>query len=130
MATHAQEIAKTYNSATYTKAADNLRLPYFDWAAAPQQFPAIMSAPNVDIDTPTGLKSVKNPLYRFDFLSVPYPEEWFPTTPGSYDGFFALQPFTLRQPNANNQSRDNLIPPQFAEEGPILTAQIVCSPIY
>ena len=44
MAGHAQAVAKLYptsNRAAYQNAADNLRIPFWDWAAIPQEFPAV-----------------------------------------------------------------------------------------
>jgi len=81
IAGHAQTLAKTYPAATratYQAAADNVRLPFWDWAAIPQRFPDVLTWPTVQITTPTGVKNVTNPLYNYKFLSNPEPPEWFP----------------------------------------------------
>jgi hypothetical protein len=104
MAGFAQTIAKTYKSSTYTKAADTLRLPYWDWAAYPQQFPDVLTWPTVRINPPTGLKNVTNPLYRYKLLTNPEPEAWFPADEGQNDAYLAHQPYALRTSNANNVS--------------------------
>jgi tyrosinase len=127
MAGFAQTIAKGYRSATYTKAADELRFPFWDWAALPQRFPDVMTWPSVRINTPTGLKNVTNPLYRYEFLNHPEPEEWFPTKDG--DAWMAEQPWTVRNADANNQSQFGPINSNLADDGPFLTTQVVSSPI-
>lgn len=72
---HAQEIAKAYNSPVWSKAADELRLPFWDWAAPPQLFPEILTVPTVQVTTAVGVKNGNNPLYRYEFLNVPEPLE-------------------------------------------------------
>lgn len=59
MAEHAQTVAKTYNSETFQTAADNLRMPFWDWAVPNSRFPEIMK-------TPTGKRELPIPyhLYR------------------------------------------------------------------
>lgn len=114
---HAQEAAKAYNSSIWTKAADELRIPYWDWAAPPQLFPEVMTAPTVQITTPTGTKNVKNPLYRYEFLNVPEPLEWFPEDQGFFDAY-QRQPCTLRWPDEEtNTTHAEAINQQFTVEG-------------
>ncbi|KAH8589738.1 hypothetical protein B0O99DRAFT_692298 [Bisporella sp. PMI_857] len=125
MAGHAQTIAKTYPVASrplYQTAADNLRIPYWDWAAFPQRFPDVMTWPTVRINTPTGLVNVTNPLFQYKFLSNPEPEEWFPSTGG--DSFVGSLPTTVRYPDANNKSQSQFINMNFADDGIYLTQAV------
>jgi hypothetical protein len=87
IAKHAQIIAKTYHSELYTKAADELRLPYWDWADLPFTFPDVLSSPTVQVDTPFGLKTVRNPLFQYTFLNHPEAQEWFPTHQGGSEAW-------------------------------------------
>ncbi|TVY34882.1 Polyphenol oxidase [Lachnellula subtilissima] len=116
-----QAAAKTYNSQTYQTAADNFRIPFWDWAAVPQRFPDVMTWPNVSINTPTGIRNVTNPLYRYTFLNHPEPANWFPTDQETYLG---SQPWTIRQPDGNNVSNEATMESQFAQEGQFLSDQV------
>jgi hypothetical protein len=117
-----QNIAKAYNSPEYQTAADEFRIPFWDWAAIPQRFPDVMTWPSVNINTPTGPQNVTNPLYRYTFLNHPEPAAWFPPDEESYLG---SQPWTLRNPDSNNNSIESAINDQFAEEGQFLSDQVV-----
>jgi len=123
----AQDIAKSYHSQEYENAANQLRIPYWDWAAIPQLFPDVMTWESVQINTPTGLENVTNPLYAYKFLNHPEPLEWFPTSEGGIDAFLAEQPETIRYANSNNQSQDADINPNFVEDGQYLTSAVVRS---
>ncbi|PQE08166.1 hypothetical protein CJF31_00008268 [Rutstroemia sp. NJR-2017a BVV2] len=99
LASHAQEIAKTYPSTmypTYQAAADQLRIPYWDWASD-AEIPSVVSAQTVKITTPSGVQTVKNPLYQYNFQHVPLDPNTFPT--GDYDGELATYNFTVRFPD-------------------------------
>ncbi|EER44664.1 polyphenoloxidase [Histoplasma capsulatum var. duboisii H88] len=75
---HAQAIANTYPQmlrAVYQKAATDLRLPYWDWANDPE-LPKSVITPQLNINTPNGLKTIPNPLY--DFAIRPSAQEGFP----------------------------------------------------
>jgi tyrosinase len=69
----AKSVAATFTGTkktTYTTAANNLRLPYWDWAAKPASgstLPATITAATVTVDTPSGSKSIRNPLSRYVF---------------------------------------------------------------
>ena len=71
----AKSIAKTFTGTkktTYTNAANNLRLPYWDWAAKPgsgSTLPTALTAKTVTVDSPSGSKSIPNPLYQHTFKS-------------------------------------------------------------
>ncbi len=57
--------------ATMRKAASTMRWPYWDWAAAPpnggNNLPDIVSSATVVVNTQTGQKTIKNPLYQHTF---------------------------------------------------------------
>jgi len=56
-------------------AAKKLRLPYWDWAqarvAGDSSFPVIMGSSQISVQTPTGWKSIPNPLFKYTFNDVP-----------------------------------------------------------
>ncbi|EPE27541.1 Di-copper centre-containing [Glarea lozoyensis ATCC 20868] len=113
MAQKAQAIAKTYTSdkAAWQTAADKLRSPFWDWAAPPVHFPAVLKAQTVQITTPTGVKSVSNPLYSYKFLNNPEINNWFPSD------YLGTQKRTLRYPNqATNTSNDDFDDRAVAED--------------
>ncbi|TVY37847.1 Polyphenol oxidase [Lachnellula occidentalis] len=119
-----QAAAKTYNSSnltSYQTAADNFRIPFWDWAAVPQRFPDVMTWPSVSINTPSGRRNVTNPLYRYTFLNHPEPAKWFPTDQETYLG---SQPWTIRQPDTNNVSNEASMESQFVKEGQFLSDQV------
>ena len=127
LAGHAQTIAKTYPTAirqTYQKAADNLRTPYWDWATGPRRFPDVLTWQSVRITTATGVRNVTNPLFQYKFLQNPEPAEWFPR-----DSYLGSLPNTVRYPDSNNKSHNELINAAWAadEEGFFLTQDVVGS---
>lgn len=75
---HAQEAAQEFPSGqqrdTYTTAANQLRLPYMDWAADPPSgdnvFPNVMIQPQIQVVTPSGNQQIDNPLYSYKFHPV------------------------------------------------------------
>lgn len=106
MASHVQTIAAQYgNSTTYKNAADNFRLPYWDWATA-ASMPEIANVKNLTITTPSGVETVPNPLYAFAIPNLQTP--LFPAN-AEGDGYLALPPTTLRDPDGNGVSRPNRI---------------------
>jgi hypothetical protein len=127
MAGFAQTIAETYGSATYQTAADNLRLPYLDWAAIPQTFPDLLTWPIIQINTSAGLQNVTNPLFRYTLLNHLEPGTWFPTYPNNDDTWYGEQPYMLRHADSNNISHNEAIQPIFSGGGPSLTYQVVSS---
>lgn len=67
LVSHAQTIAARYrgrNGPRYLKAAQTLRQPYWDWAADPN-LPVAVTRPQLNITTPYGLLTVRNPLYSY-----------------------------------------------------------------
>ncbi|KAJ8068065.1 hypothetical protein OCU04_003639 [Sclerotinia nivalis] len=111
LASHVQVIAAKYNDATYTTAAKNFRIPYWDWAAVPA-LPPIVSDATVQIATPSGTQNVANPLLLYKFQQFPLNGTWFPTTgTNTADRDLAQDPTTLRFPNAAIQgtSQSNIV---------------------
>jgi hypothetical protein len=102
LADQAQKIAKSYNSPQYQSAADNLRIPYWDWAETPN-LPDVVTTPNISITVPSGPIIVKNPLYEYKFLNFPLNETLFP---GDKDARLSTYPVTVRQPNSDGVSQN------------------------
>ncbi|PHH74988.1 hypothetical protein CDD80_2711 [Ophiocordyceps camponoti-rufipedis] len=66
---HAKKIAATYPQnvrARYVQAADNLRVPYWDWASR-QEVPAATVPARVRVTGPSGSKDMENPLSSFKY---------------------------------------------------------------
>ncbi|OAT05486.1 polyphenol oxidase, variant [Blastomyces gilchristii SLH14081] len=75
---YAHAIANTYPPiirGIYQKAASDLRIPYWDWASDPE-LPRSVITPELNINTPEGLRTVRNPLY--DYAINPSAQEGFP----------------------------------------------------
>jgi tyrosinase len=57
----------------YLSAAQNLRMPYWDWAA-PQNggntVPDVLVQPQVTVNTPSGQQTIDNPVYSYKFHPV------------------------------------------------------------
>jgi hypothetical protein len=95
---HAQTIAQQYEGgfkSTYLAAADNLRIPYWDWASV-SSIPDIVNKPTVQINTPSGVQTVSNPLYQYKFQNFPLNPSWFPP---NQDGDLNTYPETVRSPD-------------------------------
>lgn len=67
----------------YAAAADNFRIPYWDWAAVPPAgqsvFPNSMwNSSSITIDGPAGTQTIANPLFDFQFkpLNVTELPDW------------------------------------------------------
>jgi tyrosinase len=110
-----QEIAGEFNGtdrARYTQAARNFRAPYWDWAAAPPNngpvLPTSLSEARVEVNSPTGRRTINNPLYQYTFHPLSTTD--FPDSP------LSAWPSTLRYPSdssPNAQSRNNLVEEQL-----------------
>ncbi|CZT01674.1 related to monophenol monooxygenase precursor (tyrosinase precursor) [Rhynchosporium agropyri] len=106
----AQDLVKTYppaQQASYQNAANNFRIPYWDWASTPTM-PAVLNQPTVTITTGAGLKNVRNPLYRYNFHTFPLNATYFPTDSRKEgDAWLAKYPYTVRgAPNQLNSPSD------------------------
>ncbi|KAF2840484.1 Di-copper centre-containing protein [Patellaria atrata CBS 101060] len=73
----ANTIANEYPSnvrARYRTAASTLRMPYWDWAAAPANgntVPNIVRASTIRLNTPTGSRVINNPFFSYRFTQRP-----------------------------------------------------------
>ncbi|RAL63485.1 hypothetical protein DID88_003905 [Monilinia fructigena] len=107
LASYAQSIAKTYISSlypAYQAAADNLRIPFWDWGVTPSM-PSIVNVATVSIVLPSGATTeVNNPLFRYNFQNKPLNQQYFP--PGDSDGMMQQYNWTVRDPDnlGNGQS--------------------------
>ncbi|KUJ20310.1 Di-copper centre-containing protein [Mollisia scopiformis] len=95
-----QDIVQTYPASmqpTWQVAADQFRIPYWDWASSPNM-PDVVSQPTVQITNSAGRnQTVTNPLYQYSFQNMPMNQTWFPTNAG--DGWLANYPQTMRGVN-------------------------------
>ena len=88
---HAKKIAATYHvdPAGWRKAGDEIRQPYWDWAANSVPPDEVIALKKVNIITPDGKKAaVDNPLYHYAFHPID------PSFPAPYNHWQT----TLRQP--------------------------------
>jgi tyrosinase len=96
---HAKLIASTYPSdkrSTYVAAAQTLRIPYWDWAVSPS-LPSAATATQVTINSPTGSKTIRNPLYSYKFQKYPF-------TYSGFTGSIASYSQSLRCPSSTSSS--------------------------
>ncbi|KAI1004240.1 hypothetical protein K3495_g3971 [Podosphaera aphanis] len=100
-----QDIAQQYPAGTtrdtYTLAAANFRIPYWDWAARPPSgdnvLPSSMvGSPIVDVNGPAGPQTIGNPLHTYNFH--PLDPSQFPNDP--FNQFLE----TERYPDSNTAS--------------------------
>ncbi|KAG9244100.1 hypothetical protein BJ878DRAFT_86007 [Calycina marina] len=100
---YAQKIAIMYPSvsrAPYVDAAQNLRMPYWDWASDPRM-PDFLNTAQVIITTPTGVQNVNNPLASYKFQGLQMNTTMFPSSSGASRGdyFLAGAERTIRNPD-------------------------------
>ncbi|KAI4729290.1 Di-copper centre-containing protein [Aureobasidium sp. EXF-10728] len=75
---HVQQAAQSFPAGAtrdkYVAAAQNWRYPYWDWAATPcsgcKAFPDIIANQWATVTTPTGVQTIANPLFRYDFHPI------------------------------------------------------------
>ncbi|CAD0083012.1 unnamed protein product [Aureobasidium vineae] len=75
---HVQQAAQSFPAGAtrnkYVAAAQNWRYPYWDWAATPcsscKAFPDLIANQWATVTTPTGVQTIANPLFRYDFHPV------------------------------------------------------------
>ncbi|THZ10344.1 Di-copper centre-containing protein [Aureobasidium pullulans] len=114
---HVQKAAQSFPAGAtrdkYVSAARNWRYPYWDWAAAPcsgcKAFPALVSDQWATVTTPTGVQTIPNPLFRYDFHPVSVSDMVYNP--------FASWDVTKRYPSswdASAGSQNNLLNPIFA----------------
>ncbi|KAI5244883.1 Di-copper centre-containing protein [Aureobasidium subglaciale] len=113
---HVQQAAQSFPAGAtrnkYVAAAQNWRYPYWDWAAAPcsscKAFPALLSDQWATVTTPTGIQTIANPLFRYDFHPVSVSDMVYNP--------FASWDVTKRYPSswdASAGSQNNLLNPIF-----------------
>lgn len=96
---HAQRIAKDYPEKTrakYVKAAETLRIPYWDWASKPE-LPRSLTMRKINVNTAAGVKNIDNPLFRYEL--DPSVEKGFPKG----DPFTSMR-YTLRAPGEGGET--------------------------
>ncbi|KAF8249103.1 Di-copper centre-containing protein [Wilcoxina mikolae CBS 423.85] len=79
---HAMEIAEMfpgYDKEKYKKAAEKVRLPYWDWASDANQgrIPDVVAAQQIAVTKPSGSVLIKNPLYSYTFTNSEYRKQYF-----------------------------------------------------
>jgi tyrosinase len=81
---HALVIAKKYqDQSRWLRAAQDLRAPYWDWAANSIPPPEVISLKYLDIVKPEGKKTVENPLFQYKFDPVhPSFKKYYDDAPG------------------------------------------------
>lgn len=73
----------------YQAAADDVRLPYWDWASDDgANIPAVLTQSSITVTKPSGQAEIDNPLYAYRFQNQP-------------DASVGLDSVTERSPNAN-----------------------------
>jgi tyrosinase len=98
LASHCQDIAGTYppnQLPIYQAAANNFRIPFWDWASN-NQIPPVVNALNVTITTSSGVRNVSNPLFQYTFQTFPENQAWFPSNSNDGDGVLASYSQTVR----------------------------------
>jgi tyrosinase len=121
---HARTIAAKYtgsNKAKYVAAANTLRIPYWDWARDGAKLPASTTATTVSVNTPTGRKTIRNPLYSYKFQK-------FPFTYANFGGTIGQYPQTMRCPSTSNSqasSRFNVVNSNLARDQSYLKNSVV-----
>lgn len=73
-----QEVINSFPSdqqQRWRNAANGLRMPYWDWAVAPpagqDSTPTLMRDQQVTVTTPSGQRTIPNPLYKYSWGTVP-----------------------------------------------------------
>lgn len=88
----------------YKVAADQFRIPYWDWASTPQM-PAVVNAEKVDVTTPLGIREIRNPLLQYQFQKYPFDQNYFPSSEdAAKDWYLASYPRTVRNPDADGSA--------------------------
>ncbi|CAG8727969.1 20758_t:CDS:2, partial [Racocetra persica] len=105
----------------YVEAANQLRHPYWDWAdeKAIKGIPDVFIVAELEINTPEGMKKVKNPLKSYTLpvdLSFPLGKGYNPTDKPNYElpsyNYIPFTPagyHTVRHPNANYEDQYDLL---------------------
>lgn len=110
----AKNIASQYPDSTraaYQAAATSLRLPYWDWAARPPNggnaLSNQLSQASVQVDSPTGVRTINNPLYQYTFSNsrnlvyspfTTWPVSLLPFSPRRSDSDIPTDSHLIRKP--------------------------------
>lgn len=93
---YAHQIAETYPQDKidqYRQAADNLRMPYWDWTMD-ATIPDVFQQPNLTINAAWGSETVENPMYRYN---------WHPYDSSALDNIYPNFNWTVRAPTDQGQ---------------------------
>ncbi|KAF2187121.1 Di-copper centre-containing protein [Zopfia rhizophila CBS 207.26] len=110
---HVQNVAWQFPShlvSRYTSAAEDFRVPYWDWALgeAGGPFPDFFTSPIIQVIGTSGKEeTVSNPLHHFEF---------HPNVPGDFEGRYSGYNTTLRWPTSDKpsaQSQDSKLVDDF-----------------
>ncbi|KAI5791124.1 hypothetical protein EDC01DRAFT_746933 [Geopyxis carbonaria] len=86
----------------WMQAAQNVRLPYWDWAApGGETVPAAYDTKTIKVITPTGIKTIENPMYNYKFQRTDFKDFLW----GGFNDF-TLANETFRSWNSTNAIRD------------------------
>ncbi|CAL5873567.1 uncharacterized protein PFLUO_LOCUS7847 [Penicillium psychrofluorescens] len=119
---HAKTIANQYTGsqkAKYVNAAQSLRIPFWDWAVSPQ-IPEVLSETQITVNTPTGQKTIHNPLQNYQFQNWPFKYSYF-------TGSIAQYPHTMRCPSTTNSkavSRTSTVDANLARDASYLKSAV------
>lgn len=100
-----QDIASKFtgpNNAKYVAAANDFRMPYYDWVALPSGFPSALSAATVSVIDRNGPRQMANPLASFQFHPLN-------PSPGDFSASWSRFPATARYPDSRGNSRNSQV---------------------
>jgi tyrosinase len=107
-------------------AANNFRIPYWDWASVPQM-PDVVNAENLLVTTPSGARNISNPLIQYHFQEFPFDKKYFPSSKDvARDWYLASYSRTVRSPGADG-SASNFLYANEVLENANLKNQVVSS---
>ncbi|KAK8088659.1 Di-copper centre-containing [Apiospora hydei] len=125
LGTFVTKIAAQYtgsNATTYQAAAEQWRMPYWDWAAD-AQLPPSASTTTITVNGPTGQVTINNPLYSYKWQKFPlnHANNYFPTnTDYNCWGW----PQTTRQPNRQGVDQLAIVNQQLSTDPSPLKDQV------
>jgi tyrosinase len=133
LASHCQDIVETYppdQLPIYQAAANNFRIPYWDWASN-TSLPPVVNADTVTITTSSGVQSVPNPLLNYTWQTFPESQEWFPTDPGEFesDAYLAEYRQTVRGVSTPGELGNPALSDQMMSQYPYMQMTVSPSPI-
>ncbi|KAK7931433.1 Tyrosinase, partial [Apiospora marii] len=121
---YVQTLASQYNesSASYKAAAEEFRIPYWDWASD-YMLPASAMDQRVTVNGPHGQVDIPNPLYSYRWQQFPLNSDpqYFPNDAARKDCWFWNE--TKRLPDANGRDQFSVVNHNL--EGDNLKDQVV-----